>query len=337
MSVAPQLTYSGLGLAVFAQQLCLPVPSVLLLIAAGALAASGTGHLHLSLVILSSVAGCLAADGFWFWLGRQWGTGVIRVVCSLTSDPRASRERASRVFEKWGLRLLLVAKLVPGLDCMAPPLAGAGGAPLSGFLAYDAAGALLWTGVYVLLGFVFTTQLHVLMYWVQQFGTLLAVVVLVPLAFLMGRRAIRLARMIQHLRLKRISIGMLQSKMENMDRVAVLDLLDYEGRDGKIAGIPGAVRVDPGKLRAAPNIVIPKGVDLVLYCSSRNEFVSARVAEALQSRGIPDVWVLEGGLEAWILAGLPVTTDMPTAEDVAARIGIVLPPEVTDAMGDRRE
>jgi rhodanese-related sulfurtransferase len=66
-------------------------------------------------------------------------------------------------------------------------------------------------------------------------------------------------------------------------------------------------------------------VDIVLYCSSRNEFVSARVAEALQKRGIKNVWVLEGGLDAWVLHGRPVTMKLSVGEEVAARLGIVLP------------
>jgi hypothetical protein len=103
---------------------------MLLLIAAGTLAKRG--QLHLSLVLLAAVAGSLAADGFWFWLGRRWGSRVIRAVCSLTWDPQRSRERSDRIFARWGLRLLLIAKFVPGLDGVSPPLAGAEGASIKG-------------------------------------------------------------------------------------------------------------------------------------------------------------------------------------------------------------
>jgi 3-mercaptopyruvate sulfurtransferase SseA len=52
------------------------------------------------------------------------------------------------------------------------------------------------------------------------------------------------------------------------------------------------------------------------------------VAEALEKRGVSSVWVLEGGLEAWELDGRPVTTKLKTPEEIAERLGIVLPPEV---------
>jgi membrane protein DedA with SNARE-associated domain len=57
MDVVVQLTYWGIGLTVFAQQVCLPVPSMLLLMTAGALAAQGRGHLHLPLVLAGTAVG----------------------------------------------------------------------------------------------------------------------------------------------------------------------------------------------------------------------------------------------------------------------------------------
>jgi membrane protein DedA with SNARE-associated domain/rhodanese-related sulfurtransferase len=328
MTGASTLTYSGIGLAVFGQQFCLPVPAMLLLMTAGAMAADGQGHLRLSLVLLSGVAGCLAADGFWFWLGRRWGGGIIRVVCSLTADPRASRERSSEIFERWGLKLLLVAKFIPGLDGISPPLAGAQGASAGAFLAYDTVGAFLWSGVYVLLGFIFYSQLDMLMHAIQRFSLLLGVVVGVPLAVYVLWRGLHLVRMIRHLRLRRISPALLQEKIDTDPRLAIFDLLHYEAHGREVAGIPGSVRVDPVRFRTTAKVKVPGDVSIVLYCSSRNEFVSARVAETLEKRGVNNVWVLEGGLEAWELEGRPVSTELKTPEEVASRLGIELPPEV---------
>jgi membrane protein DedA with SNARE-associated domain/rhodanese-related sulfurtransferase len=328
MNPTTELTYTGIALAVFAQQFCLPVPSMLLLMTAGALAAQGRGHLHLSLVLLAGVIGCLLADGFWFWLGRRWGSGVIRLVCSLSSDPKHAREHADRAFHTWGLRLLLVAKFIPGLDGVSPPLAGAGGASVLGFVAYDATGALLWSGAYVLLGFAFSHEMNRVMFLIDRFGKTAAIIVGVPLLLYVLLRGLHLVRIIRHLRLRRISPAMLKAKIDEGRKLAIFDLLDYEASEGAIAGIPTAFRVDPTKLRTSPRLKVPEGLDIVLYCSSRNEFVSARVAEALKKRGFSDVWVLEGGLEAWLLAGYPVTLEMPTGEQVAERLGIVLPPDM---------
>ncbi len=322
------LTYTGIGVAVFGQQFCLPVPSMLLLMTAGALAEQGHGHLRLSLVVLSGVVGCLAADGFWFWLGRRWGSDVIRLVCSLTSDPRRNRERARQVFARWGLRLLLVAKFVPGLDGVSPPLAGAEGATVKGFVLYDAAGSMLWCAAYVGLGFLFSRQVDAVALLMEHFGRAVVLVVALPLVGFVAWRGLHVVRMIRHLRLRRISPAMLSLKLKENPKVVVFDLLDFEARDGAIAGIPGAMRVDPGRMRAAQRLKIPDGVEIVLYCSSKNEFASARVAEALEKRGFTEVWVLEGGLEGWIADGHAVTLQLTTPVQLAERLGIVLPVEL---------
>ena len=323
MTGQTQLTYTGVGLAVFAQQFCLPVPSILLLMTAGALAAQG--QLRMSSVLLASVIGCLAADGFWFWLGRRWGSGVIRVVCSFTADPHKSRERSHRIFQRWGLRLLLVAKFIPGLDGVSPPLAGAEGTAVPAFLLYDTGGALLWSLAFVLFGYAFDSEVNVAMRVIERFGLLLGLLIGVPLAIYIVWRLMQLVRVIRHLRLRRISPAMLQQKLDKGNTTAIFDLLDYEAQEGELAGIPGAVRVDPTRLRTMPSFVVPKGVDIVLYCSSRNELVSARVAKSLEKRGIVDVWVLEGGLKAWSAEGREVTMTLSTGPEVAARLGIILP------------
>jgi membrane protein DedA with SNARE-associated domain/rhodanese-related sulfurtransferase len=328
MNMSTQLTYPGIGLAVFAQQLNLPMPSMLLLITVGTLASRGQESLQISLVLLAGVIGCLAADGCWFWLGRRWGNSVIRLVCSFTSNPQQSRERSHRIFDKWGLRLLLVAKFVPGLDGVAPPLAGAEGATIRGFLAYDAVGSFLWTGFYAAVGFFLSNQLNSVMLVIQRFGMVPAIVFGTPLFLYVAWRAARMLRMIRHLRLRRISPALLARKVDDHDKLVIVDLQHYEAQDDKMRAIPGAFRADPAKLRTVSKLVIPEGVEVVLYCSSQNEFVSARVADAIQKKGVQEVWVLEGGLQAWMLEGRAVTSQLATGEEAAARVGIQLPPEL---------
>jgi membrane protein DedA with SNARE-associated domain/rhodanese-related sulfurtransferase len=322
MSGTSQLTYTGIWIAVFARQLCLPVPAFLLLITAGALMERGA--LHGALVLLAGVLGCLAGDGVWFWMGRRWGKRIIRLLCSFSSDPRFCMGRAHGVFERWGLRTLVVAKFIPGLDGVMPPVAGAEGASVSAFVAFDGMGSLLWTGAYVLLGAVFSNQLDMGIHLAERFGTWLAIIVGVPLLSYVGWRGFRLIHMILHLRLRRISPALLERKLKENPRVAVFDLLSFEARDENNEGIPGAVRIDPARLRSRPHAVVPGDIDIVLYCSSKNELTSARVAAALQKRGIDRVWVLEGGLEAWRAENRPVSL-LSSVEEVAERLGIELP------------
>jgi membrane protein DedA with SNARE-associated domain/rhodanese-related sulfurtransferase len=320
-----ELTYTGVLLAVLANQLCLPVPSVVVLMAAGALSAHG--RMSALILVPLSVLPCLGADGLWFWFGRRWGLQALRVLCRFTSDPRGHAENAHRKFRRFGMPLLCVAKFLPGLDGLIPPLAGAEGVPLAAFLVLDAVGSILWSAAYVALGYVFSNQLDLAIKWVNHFGTALGIVIGLPIVLYAGWRGVVLAGMIRKLRVRRISPVVLYKKLKSNSKVAVLDLLEFDEETDPHApaAVPGAFRVDPARLRESPQIFVPEDVQIVLYCSSERDIVSARVAIALQRIGIDNVWVLEGGLRAWREKGLPVSQSPEAPEAVAERVGVRLP------------
>jgi len=119
---------------------------------------------------------------------------------------------------------------------------------------------------------------------------------------------------------------MLARKLKSKTKVAVLDLLDFEGDtdSAKQEAIPGALRVDPSRLRKSPHLSVPNNVDIVLYSSSGGDTVPARAAVELQRIGVNNVWVLEGGLKAWRKQGFPVAPSPETPEVAAARVGVKL-------------
>ena len=320
--LTPVMSYLGIFLAVFARQLCLPVPAVLFLITAGAAA---RGNLHVSYVLAAGVLGCLAGDGVWFWFGRRWGTRIVRLLCQVSSNPRACSKKVRRLFDKWGLRVLIIAKFIPGLDGVTPPLAGAEGARLGSFLLFDSLGALLWAGGYTTLGFLFADQLGIAMKTSESFASVLLAICGVPLLLYAGWRGAIIIRMMRHLHIHQMSPALLAQKMRDRARVAVIDLQEFEDVDNDAEGIPGSVRMEPERLRTDETVYIPPDIEIVLYCSSKREFVSARVASALLRRGISNVWVLEGGLALWREQGFPLTLLRSTREEAAARLGILLP------------
>ena len=120
---------------------------------------------------------------------------------------------------------------------------------------------------------------------------------------------------------------MLVRKLKSGSKVAILDLLDFD--DDHVSGIaesiPGALRLDPARLRNSPRISVPNDVQIVLYCSSRRDVMSAQVAIALQKIGVQNVWVLEGGLRGWREEGYPVSQNTEPPEIVASRFGVTLP------------
>jgi len=323
-SAIPAITYPTILLAVFANQLCLPVPAVLFLITAGALV--GTGSLNFSIVVLVGVVGSLAADYGWFMAGRWGGFRVVRTLCAFSANGQRSAVRARTLFARWGLPGLVFSKFVPGLDGLMPPLAGALKVTTVLFLLFDAMGALFWSAGYCFLGYLFSDRLNVVAAMVAGTSKILAIVLACVLCYLLWR-AWELLRTIRQLQLRTISPTLLHEKVQAGDRIAVLDLLDVEGQEDPaiVAGIPGAARISPTPLRSSAQVRVPTDVQLVLCCSSRNQITSARTAVLLRRKGITNVWVLEGGLKAWRELDLPVTTELCTAAQVAARFGVELP------------
>jgi membrane protein DedA with SNARE-associated domain/rhodanese-related sulfurtransferase len=328
----PAITYPMIFLAVFANQLCLPVPSILFLITAGALAR--TGSLNLEGVILVAVVGCVLADSAWFLAGRRCGYRIVRGLCSFGMDGQQKAVKARRFLARRGLATLMFAKFVPGLDVLMPPLAGTLNGETLLFLAFDTAGAFLWSAAYCLAGYLFADHLDVVAGVLARIGRMVAIVLAVVLCYLLWR-VWELLRTIRDLRLRTISPMALEQKLDAGEKMVVLDLLDVEGQENAkaIPGIPGAARISPTPLRSSGKVRVPPDVQIVLYCSSPNQLTSARTALALRRMGISNVWVLEGGLKRWRELGLPLTMMLSSPKKVAAGFGIELPGMKSPAQG----
>ena len=130
---------------------------------------------------------------------------------------------------------------------------------MKGFVGYDGAGALLWSSTYVLLGFVFAHQLDGVIHLIQRFGTMLALVVGVPLLLYVALRGLHLWRVIRQLRLRRISPAMLQQKIDEHGKIAIFDLLNYEAQRGGSSGHTRGDARGSDRMRTSPRVTIPEG------------------------------------------------------------------------------
>jgi len=198
------------------------------------------------------------------------------------------------------------------------------GASVLEFLSFDAVGALLWSSAYCLIGYVFVDRVNIVAADLHRVSGTLAIVLGIPFACYLLWRAWELFRMVHQLRIRTISPALLQEKLAAGKKVAVLDLIlcEADALPDTTPGIPGAIRVDPARLRTSSKVHVPDDVELVLYCSSPKEVTSARVAVSLRHKGFRKVWVLEGGLKAWQRLNLPVKTKLGNPQETAARFGI---------------
>jgi len=170
----------------------LPVPGFLCLLAAGALAAAQ--KLLLVAAIVLGVSACVLADWLWYEAGRWGGDKALHSIHRFARDPESHDRRAKRIFARYGLPLLLVAKFIPGLDAIAPPLAGASRTGRLRFLFVDAVGAGLYSSAYCGLGYVFSHDLDRAAAYASQAGGWLLSFALVAFTIYFARNVLRRPR-----------------------------------------------------------------------------------------------------------------------------------------------
>ena len=292
--------YAVLFSFVLAEQLGLPVPSTPMLLAAGAL--GGLGRLNLAIAWPLAVLGSLIGDSFWFYLGRTRGMSILRLLCKISLEPESCVRKTKAAYSNQGPRWLLFAKFVPGLNTLAPPMAGMFNISAWRFIDLDAGGAGLWAGAFILAGWSFCDQMELIALFMAKLGFWLGGALISILAIYIVLKYIRRARVHRSLRIARITPFELKKRMDKGESMTIIDLRNaFEWRDGHI---PGSLILSEDEL----DTFIPTFLEreVVLYCSCPNDVSSAAVAIRLKRKGVKFIRPLEGGFPNWMGLGLPV-------------------------------
>ncbi len=315
---------------VFVDQLGLPVPAVPTLIVAGAVAANGGaayGQLSLSAVFWGAVLACLAADCGWYLLGEIFGIRVLKTLCRISLEPDSCVSNTQSRFERWGVNSLIIAKFVPGLSIIAPPLAGALRIGWARFIFLSSLSAILWVGTGLGAGMVFRTQVEALLINLDRIGSLAGLIAVLLLGCYIAYKWWERTRFYKMLRMARISVADLYRLMESGAAPVVVDVRSHTARSLEPRWIPGAIHVPIDDVaRHLENL--PRDRDIIVYCTCPSEASAARVARMLINLGFKRVRPLFGGLEAWLAAGYAVEFAPPSAA-----LGITKTPESPSALG----
>jgi membrane protein DedA with SNARE-associated domain len=137
-----------------------PFPITLLLIATGSLVAQGEMVLWQVLIICS--AGAIIGDQIGYWLGRSGGRKLVGRITKRFGGGEMIK-RAETFTQRWGgvgifLSRWLVTPLGPWLNLTS----GITGYPWPRFLFWDVLGEVLWVGIYVSLGNLFSDRVGAL-------------------------------------------------------------------------------------------------------------------------------------------------------------------------------
>jgi len=289
----------------FVDQFGTPIPSIAILLAAGAVA--GLGQLGLFGVLFAAWLGTVVGDVVLYGGGRWRGGLVMKGLCSFSLAPDTCVRKTESSFQRLGWKALVIAKFVPGLALFAAPVAGAVRMPLLPFLVFDSIGAVLYNVVVVGIGYVLHDQLDTVVGWFRALGSAAVPIVIGAVVLFWVWRLVQKQRVIRELRTRRLTPGALHERLRSGEPVRIVDLRTNIAYQATRQTLPGAIRIDPEDLEAR-HTDIPRDCDVVLYCTCPNETTSARVAIALKKLGVLRVFPLEGGLDAWVACGFPVAS-----------------------------
>jgi membrane protein DedA with SNARE-associated domain len=265
LTAISQHGYLLIFLIVFAEAAGLPAPAALALIAGGAAAAAHI--LNPALVLVVAICAMMLGDSLLFVLGRYTGWALLGFLCRLSLNPETCILRSAESFYKRGRITLVFAKFIPGINTMAPPLAGSMKMKPTQFLQLDFAGTCLYVFAYTGVGYVFRDFVAKITHGLQSASHVVTEVVLVAVvAFAIYRvaqyRRYRILGVVPRIEVEELAKRLLTAEKE----IVLVDVRSHGYYDPGAARIAGSIRLEPNQL-AEELKTLPKDKDIYVYCT----------------------------------------------------------------------
>ena len=263
-SLAARHGYLLIFVVVLAESIGLPLPAALALVAGGAAAASHS--LYAPTVLALAVSAMMIGDSLTFTFGRYAGWALLGFLCRLSMNPETCILRSAESFYKRGKTTLLFAKFVPGINTMAPPLAGSMKMRPLQFLRLDLAGTCLYVGAYFTLGYVFHDFLAIITRGLSTASHAMGVILLAALFIYIVYR-VWTYKKADHSLVPRVAVEELALRIRAEDEgLLIADVRSHGYYDAEAARIKGSIRIEPNNF-AEEIKSLPNDKDIYLYCT----------------------------------------------------------------------
>lgn len=154
-NIMNSLSYWGIGLLMFLENIFPPIPSELIMPLAGFTVAQG--KLNFALVVLVGTIGTVLGALPWYLAGKilgeqrlkSWADKYGRWLTISSKDI----EKSKRWFDRHGGKAVFICRLVPGVRTLISLPAGISRMPLLPFLVYSTLGTFLWVGLLTYAGY----------------------------------------------------------------------------------------------------------------------------------------------------------------------------------------
>lgn len=182
--------YGILFLLVAIESLGIPLPGETALVTAAAFAA--VGHLEIALVFAVGAVAAILGDNCAYWLGRTGGLQLVERYGHRVGLSNAKLARVRAFYESHGSKTVLIGRFIAIMRSWAAILAGVMRMSYPRFIAFNAAGCILWTSVFSTLGYLFGRHLPLLEKYIREIGIALAVAAVIAAGIFLYRRRSRM-------------------------------------------------------------------------------------------------------------------------------------------------
>jgi membrane protein DedA with SNARE-associated domain len=180
MSPGELWIYVSFFIALVAAGFGFPLPEEIALGAAGVTAATGGARWWILLPVC--ILGVLIADVGLYLIGHRFGDRILEHRWLARFVRRDTRQRIQDNFHRYGVSILIIGRLVPGIRAPLFLTAGTTRLPLSRFLLADGLGAGVGNSLFFLLGYWLGDQFLSLLRHVDSYRPLLIFAALVAVA-----------------------------------------------------------------------------------------------------------------------------------------------------------
>jgi membrane protein DedA with SNARE-associated domain len=184
--------YLVLFLLIVLESTAVPIPSLLVMPFAGYMASRG--DFSLPAILLINAAGATTGSGLSYWFGLRGGkAALLRWGKYILVKPK-DIEKTEVYFQKYGARTVFIARFLPVIRHIISIPAGIARMPLPKFFGLTLAGASLWGGGLMVLGYELGDHWEGVVKTWKKFdlivaGVIVATLVLLGIRFLRKRRA----------------------------------------------------------------------------------------------------------------------------------------------------
>ena len=127
-----------------------PFPSRILLLVAGTLA---DAPLQLVGIVAASTVGALIGDHVPYLAGALHGPRILALYCRITLGSAECVDKTVGYFRRWGAAAILLSRFSTSVRLFASALSGCGHVSYRTFITFDLAGTVLYTGFWVVIGY----------------------------------------------------------------------------------------------------------------------------------------------------------------------------------------